>query len=232
MKKNLKHFSVFIIILLSFFFVNQKTIHNQEKKEIIISRINYLNNNSNNNDTKKESTENKKLSFYKGNSETNERFNVKNMLPGDSITKYYQVKVNHKDDLDIYFDVKVTKQTKNIDEMLNIKITTLNNDEIMYDGPIKDIKENLIIYKMKKNSENETIFDLKIEVSLPTSTDNKYQNSELIADFIWYIEDEDVLIPPTGYFKNITLWRILFFITGGILVILLLRKKKGDVHEN
>ncbi len=171
-----------------------------------------------------------KLSFYQGKAEVNERFNVKNWLPGDKETKYYQVLVNHNQDVELYFDVDIIDETKNLSEILNIKITVVETGEIVFNGTMKQIEKNQEIYKLLQNNNNESIVELEIEVSLPTSAGNEYQGAMLNADFIWYVLNEEALVPPTGIRGNVTVWLTIMVVTGGLLVILM--KKKGDASEN
>ncbi len=195
------------------------------------------NNNENNNtnedtymDTDDVPTEERKLFLYKGNSNVNEQFDVMNMLPGDSVKNNYQIKVKHKDKIELYFKVDIKRQTNELSEILNIKIVNLNNEEILYNGKIKDIKEHFILLNIDKNNNNETITDIEITVSLPTTAGNKYQSSLLNADFTWYVLNEDVLIPPVTILGvDITIFISLTVI--GLILIVVMSKIKGVTYE-
>ncbi len=187
------------------------------------------NNNPSNN--KEEVPSNTKiLSLYKGQPNINERFYVKNMMPGDIETKYYKLKVNHSKDLDVFFGTKIKHQTNSLDEILSIKVILLNTNEIIYDGTMKELQNNDKLIKLKHVPNNESNIDMKIEVSLPKEAGNEYQNTVLTADFLWYVIDEDALIPPTKYDKN-NIIGITLVVLLGVFIFFIYSKVKEEENE-
>ncbi len=173
------------------------------------------------------------IELYKGKASDNEKFQVHNMLPGDTEVKYFAVKVNHHKNVDVFFNAEVTEQTKNLANVLNIKITHLENDKVLYNGSFADMSKDGYSELFAANSSTETVAYYKIEVSLPKSTGNEYQAASLIADFNWYVKDTDALdSPQTGDTSNIVLWFALMISSLAMIIILLFSKRKEKEDEN
>ncbi len=173
------------------------------------------------------------IELYKGKASDNEKFNVHNMLPGDSEVKYFAVKVNHHKNVDVFFNAEVTEQTKNLANVLNIKVTHLENGNVLYNGSFADMNTNGYSELFATNSSTETVAYYKIEVSLPTSTGNEYQAASLLADFNWYVKDTDALdSPQTGDTSNIVLWFALMISSLAMIIILLFFRRRDKEDEN
>ncbi len=173
------------------------------------------------------------IELYKGQPSDNEKFRVQNMLPGDSETKYYAVKVNHHADVVIYFDAVVTEQTKNLANILHIKVTQLDTDSVLYDGAFAGMKDDSYGTAFAASGSTETIVYYKIEVSLPTSAGNEYQAASLLADLNWTVRDTEILDPPqTGDNSNIMLYFIIMCCSLAMIIILLFfrRREKEDEY--
>ncbi len=173
------------------------------------------------------------IELYKGKTSDNEKFTAENMLPGDNETKYFAVRVNHHKNVDVFFNAEVTEQTKALGEVLHIKVTHLENDNVIYNGSFADMNKDGYSELFATDSSTETIAYYKIEVSLPTSTGNEYQAASLLADFNWYVTDTDALdSPQTGDTSNIMLWFIIMLCSLGMIIILLFSKRKEKEDEN
>lgn len=181
----------------------------------------------------KPSAEAKVLELYQGKPGDNERFEVKNMFPGDTETKYFCLKVNHNKDIDLFFRADITEQTKNLGDVLHIKVTHLESGKELFDGAFSEINGREFSELLKVNEEKSTIAYYQVDVSLDTSVGNDYQAAKLTADFEWYVKDDGGLTPPqTGDTTNLTLWIILA--ASSLLLILLLtfrRRKEDEQHE-
>lgn len=174
-----------------------------------------------------------KLELYEGKPGDNQRFEVQNMLPGDSITKYYCVKAHHDADLELFFRAEITDQTKNLGDVLHIKVTRMETGKVLCDAPFSEIDGQEFSELLAQNAQGETTAYYQIDVSLDTSVGNEYQAAILQADFQWYVKDEGSLTPPqTGDNTNLTLWMILA--ASSLLLILLLlfgrRRKEAGQH--
>ncbi len=170
------------------------------------------------------------IKLYKGKASDNEKFSVANMLPGDSETKYFAVKVNHRKNVEVFFNAEVTEQTKALSEVLHIRVTHLENEKVLYNGTFANLNKDGYseIFAASESAENDAYY--KIEVSLPTSVENEYQTASLLADFNWFVEDADALdFPKTGDTGNIMLWLIIMLCSLAIIILLFskLRKKEN-----
>ncbi len=171
------------------------------------------------------------IDLYKGKASDNGEFEVKNMLPGDTEVKYFAVKVSHHADVIVYFNAEVTYQIKNLADVLNIKVTNLKNNKVIYDGSFADIGTYGETFTTMENTE--TVVYYKIEVSLPTSTGNEYQDARLMAEFNWYVKDADALdSPQTSDNSSIMLHFVIMCSSFAMLIVLLLFRcnKKEDVN--
>ncbi len=172
------------------------------------------------------------IELYKGQTADNDSFKVHNMLPGDREIKYYAVKVSHHGDVGVFFEAEVTEQTKALGEILNIKVTHLENNKILYDGSFADINPNGYSELFSADDSKQSIAYYKIEVSLPTSADNRYQAAQLTADFNWFVTDASELeSPPTGDRGNTVLLIAMMLSALALTVILLFFRRKGKEDE-
>lgn len=171
-----------------------------------------------------------KLELYEGKPGDNKKFEVGNLFPGDSVTKYFCVKANHDADISLYFRADVTEQTRALSDALHIKVTHLETGKVLCDAPFSKINGKEFSELLKANGDKSTTAYYQIDVSLDTSVGNEYQAALLKADFNWYVKDEGGLTPPpqTGDTTNIALWIILA--ASSLLLILLLsfRRRKED----
>ncbi len=179
-------------------------------------------------------TENKAavIELYKGQPSDNEKFQVTNMLPGDTEVKYFAVKVSHHADAIVYFNAEVTEQTKNLADVLHIKVTHLENGKVIYDGTFADMNIDGYGETFATTESTETVAYYKIEVSLPTSTGNEYQAAKLLADFTWTVKDTGALdSPQTGDNSNIMLYFIIMCCSLGMIIILLFFRRRDKEDE-
>ncbi len=175
-----------------------------------------------------------KIELYQGKAEDNRRFEARNMLPGDKLTQYFCVKAYHDADLSLFFRTQVTQETKDLGEVLHIRVTHLDTGKVLCDAPFADIQDKPVSERLPVNEQEESIAYYEVEVSLDTSVGNEYQEAMLKADFQWYVEDEGGLKPPpTGDTTNLVLWTVLAG-SSFLLIILLLvsrrRRKEAASH--
>ena len=167
------------------------------------------------------------LELYKGNPADNDKFEVKNMFPGDCITKYFCVKATHEEDIVIFFKTTVTKQTKYLDDVLNIKVTDLDTGKVLCNDKFSEINNKKFYESISANEDKTTTSYYQIDVSLDTSVGNEYQAAMLTADFEWGAQDKgDLDSPGTGFEANVLLWIILAVSSLSLVVLLILKNKK------
>ncbi len=173
------------------------------------------------------------IELYKGQASDNEKFQVQNMLPGDTEVKYFAVKVSHHADAIVYFNAEVTEQTKNLADVLHIKVTHLENGKVIYDGTFADMNIDGYGETFATTQKTETVAYYKIEISLPTYTGNEHQAAKLLADFEWCVKDTAPLdSPQTGDNSDIMLYFIIMCCSLAMIIILLFfrRREKEDEY--
>ena len=77
--------------------------------------------------------------LYAGRPDVNQRFEVSNMLPGDTETRYFCVRAYHEEDITLFFRAEVTEQTKNLGDVLHIKVTHLDTGKVLCDAAFNEI---------------------------------------------------------------------------------------------
>ena len=167
------------------------------------------------------------LELYEGRPDANRKFEVSNMLPGDSETGYFCVKAHHDADITLFFKADVTEQTKSLGNVLHIRVTHLDSGKVLCDAPFAEIDGKEFSELLTANAQKETTAYYQIDVSLDTSVGNEYQAALLKADFEWYVKDEGGLTPPqTGDSFNIILWVVLAASTLVLILLLAFRRRK------
>ena len=180
-------------------------------------------------ETKKAAT----IELYNKQPEENTPFQVGNMFPGDSETKYFRVRVSYHDKITVHYKATVRPGYEELAEVLKVRIKLLSTGETMYDGLMRDMPESLT---HKLASEKSTTDELYYEITayLDTSVGNDYQNKDLIADFKWWVEETGNLdnSPKTGDTSNILLWAALAAGSLSMIIILLKTLRRTEDEEN
>ena len=164
------------------------------------------------------------LSLHNRNSNDNTPFQVGNMFPGDSETKYYCVRVSHKGDVILRFHADILPGYEQLAEVLCFRITLPESGEVLYDGLMQDMPKSL---NHALNTDKSTTSQVYYEITayLDTSVGNEYMNKDLIADFRWWVEETGNLdSPQTGDSFNLYLW--LCIAAGSLFLLILLWKKR------
>ncbi len=172
------------------------------------------------------------LVLYDGNASDNKSFKVKNMLPGDSESQYYSVKVRHKGELKLYFTAKVKEETRNFGEALVIKVTHIESSNIVYEGIISDMSEEGYSVTLPDPGSEDSIASYKIEVILPGSTGNEYQRASALVDFEWFVKDVGQLLPPqTGDDPDIIIAAVMALLAFVFMIVLIVFRRRGRKDE-
>lgn len=174
-----------------------------------------------------------KLELYEDKPGDNQKFEVSNMFPGDTETKYFCVKTYHDKDISLFFRATVTEQTKVLGNVLHIKVTHMNTGKVLCDAAFSEIDGRELSELLKENAADETTAYYQIDVSLDTTVGNEYQAALLKADFAWYVKDEGGLTPPpqTGDSFNLLLWITLAASSLLLMILLWKRRKEDEQHE-
>lgn len=173
----------------------------------------------------------KVLSIYKNKPGDSEPFSVKNMFPGDSETKNYYIKVSHKGDITVKYHADIHSGSEKLAEVLKIRIAIPSQNTVLYDGVIKDMPASLDVY-LATDEPTDSYIDYEITAYLETSVGNEYMDTELLADFRWWVENtENLDAPQTGDNFNLYLWSGLSLGSLLLLILLLIKRKKEDTAD-
>lgn len=173
------------------------------------------------------------VELYNKQPEENTPFQVGNMFPGDSETKYFRVRVSYHDKITVHYKATIRPGYEKLAEVLKVRVKLLSTGETMYDGGIADMPESLTHKLASKNSAVGELY-YEITVFLDTSVSNDYQNKDLIADFKWWVEETGNLddSPQTGDTSNILLWAVLAACSGSMMILLLVTRRRKEDEEN
>ena len=193
------------------------------------------NNASETSGTNKPTAETKKaatIELYNKQPEDNTPFNVENMFPGDSETKYFRVQVSYCDKVTVHYKAAVREGYEKLAEVLKVRVKMLTTGETMYDGLMKDMPDS-VTYKLASAKSTTDELYYEITAYLDTSVGNEYQNKDLIADFSWWVEETSNLepSPKTGDNANILLWICLAAVSGSVMIFLLFARKRREEEE-
>lgn len=177
------------------------------------------------------------VNFYEMHYRYNERFSVSNMFPGDAIAQGYGITVNHIGPIDVTFSVDVEDESELLGEALHVRL--LYNNTVIHEGTMKDFK---FTSRITSNVEKRDYLDYRVEVYLPTDTDNLYQSLQCNADFNWSADEvileeweEGIpgkLIPDTSSFaqriinNDVPMYVVILLVV--IVMNILLWRKKDD----
>lgn len=175
------------------------------------------------------------LEFYQGQADWNKKFQVTNMVPGDSETRYYCVRAYHQNPVTLIFETEVTQQTNQLGDVLDVVVSDFQTGDIICQGTFNEINEKKFSNVLAANAEEQTTKYYKIQVSMDTSVGNEYQVSKLLADFRWYIEegDEGLNPPPqTGDSFNTMLWGVIIGTSLLLFLLLFVTRRKEEEEDD
>ncbi len=142
--------------------------------------------------------EEKILELTKSHPEDNTSFEVKNMLPGDRVTKYFQVKAHHTGNITLYFKTDVTEETKHLSDVLRIRVSRAEDGTVLCDDTFAAVAGQEFAQILSAGDQKESTARYQIDVYLDTSVGNEYQASMLKADFMWYVKEDGSSSAPSS----------------------------------
>lgn len=171
------------------------------------------------------------ISLHNRQPEDNTPFQVTNMFPGDRETKYYCIKVSYKGDIIVRYHADVRPGYEKLAEVLKVRIKLLGDDELLYDGLMRDMPQSLNHALYTSTSKQSELY-YEITAYLDTSVGNEYMDKELIADFRWWVEETDHLdSPQTGDNSHIYLWLCLASGSLFCMILLLWKRRKEETAD-
>ena len=169
------------------------------------------------------------IELYKKHPEDNVAFCADNMFPGDIESRQFNVKVSYKGDVTVKYSASVRPGYEKLAEVLKCRISL--NGKLMYDGLMKDMPKSIDVPLASASKTTDTL-SYDITAYLETSVDNPYQNKTLIADFKWWVEEEENLEPVfTGDSTKVVLLCAAGALAVAGIVVLLVVRRKGDKND-
>lgn len=101
------------------------------------------------------------VELYNKQPEENTPFQVGNMFPGDSETKYFRVRVSYHDTITVHYKATVRPGYEKLAEVLKVRIRLLSAGETMYDGLMRDMPESLTHKLASKKSATDELCTMK-----------------------------------------------------------------------
>lgn len=130
------------------------------------------------------------LELYKNHAKDNEPFQVSNMVPGDKVSQDFTVRIHHKDQVILYFKGLITKQSKDLGDVLQVRVTDKNSGKIICQGTFNTINNKEYSQEIAQSGSGQTDVTYQVDAWLDTSVGNAYQKAFLDADFQWYVKDD------------------------------------------
>ncbi len=167
--------------------------------------------------------------LHKKNTGDNVAFQMPNMFPGDSETKYYGVEITYRNEVTVRFAIDIDEGCEKMAEVLKCKIVLLTTGEELYDGLMRDVPESL---NHTVSSESVTTDELYYAITayVDTSVGNEYQGATLTADFRWWVNEIENLepVPPTGDSIVVTVVAVSAVLLLLVIVVMRRRRKKYE----
>ena len=176
------------------------------------------------------------VSLYRDNAHDGERFAVNGMLPGDQVYGYYEVDVSFKNTVTVSLRINVRDGYEKLGEVLKFKVENLTTNDLLYDGIANELPYKWDNVFVSAVAEGETIrMRYGITAYLETSVGNEYVNLPLVADFYWFVDEDENLIPTapkTG--ENLLKTLVITSVALGLLLIIMVivRSCLGKEQEN
>ena len=171
------------------------------------------------------------LQLYNKQASDNTPFRVTNMFPGDQETKNFRLQVSHHDKVTVHYHADIRPGYEKLAEVLKVKVVLQTTGEELYNGLMRDMPASLDhVLGASGQTTDELLY--VITAYLDTSVGNEYQNKDLIADFRWWIEGEEVKnlgpAPKTGDSWRIVLWSAA---AAALVILIIVRRRRRADYE-
>lgn len=163
----------------------------------------------------------------------NEPFSFKNMFPGDSVTKNFCVQVSYKGKVDVHYKAVLKLGDSELAKALNVRVQMPEVGNVLYDGPIAAMPES-VTTKISAAAPATTELYYEITAYISTAAGNEYQNKSLVADFEWWVEETENLLPSPETGDSTEVLRYVFAATLALiacLVLAFMRRRKGEPNR-
>lgn len=171
------------------------------------------------------------ISLYQKNAQDNVPFHAINLFPGDTETQYFCIRVSHSGDVTVRYHADIRDGYEKLSEVLKCRVVLLTTGQTQYDGLMRDMPESLA-YSLSTQEATVSELYYQITVYLDTSVGNEYQNKNLVADFLWWVQETGNLGPSPQTGDRFSIWLYIGLASVSLFMILLLKKRRKEDHEH
>lgn len=129
------------------------------------------------------------LKIYRNHAKDSIPFQADNLFPGDTETKSYYLQVSYKGSVTLHFRGEIRDGYEKLAEVLKCRVE-MRGGSVLYEGLMKEMPESISYTLPERRQETvEIVYD--ITVFMDTSVGNEYMRKELLADFCWWVYEEE-----------------------------------------
>ena len=185
------------------------------------------------------------IELYSGQPSENAPFKAGNMLPGDSETKFFRVRVSHGDTVAVHCALSVRLGYEKLAEVMRVRVALPATGEVLYDGLLRDASDVPAQQLASVGTAAQDELQYEVTAYLGTSVGNDYQDLDLVADIDWWVDDEGSLVPPddgtpasllralvkTGDLAPILVGVFVAAAVAALVAFTISRKRRGGDHR-
>ncbi len=144
----------------------------------------------------------------------------------EGVENIYLIRVNHEDDIAVDLAVNILSATGNMDDVLQIRIYDDTNDQVIYDGGIKELTDRKYEKQNAKNGSRKTDTRYRVSLYLPEGTESSYIDSTAEIELSWSIPESqhDILEKTKSGDVKVILYAFLAMVAITGIVFILMRK--------
>ena len=114
-------------------------------------------------------------------------FGGEGLLPGDSLSRDYTVRLNQTEEADLLFTVQVGEDARQLARALRITVVNTTTGKTVCQGVLAEVTEQSFRERMPYTGQEGQIITYHITVTVDTAAGNEYQNATLQMGFQWSI---------------------------------------------
>ena len=155
------------------------------------------------------------------------------VLDGE-VENIYLLRVNHKEDVITEFKLDVTSKDESMAEALHIKIYDESNDEVLYDGNVKNADGKIFESKHLANAAKKNDIRYRLYFILGKDAAEQYEDSSVKVKLDWSVPEdqrEALKMSKTGDVKIILYAFIAMIVICAVLLVVFRNKINPEVFN-
>ncbi len=120
--------------------------------------------------------------------QSNTPIELTNAVPGDSVEKYFALRVDHDQDVLLHTSFSSTSEDEKepLSDVLKVKIRQGNN-VVLFDDSFKKLQDEPLSLLLKENKSHQTFTMISVTAYIPTWAGNIYQGKQFKGNILWSI---------------------------------------------